>query len=85
MLANENTSPIGKPQAIPNCEEMHNANICFNEKTCLLLMRKQRHRSTAQDFTMQVYCSLAILLEEYVHIIKKHLYKSDDLLGCRVW
>ena len=24
-------------------------------------------------------------LEEYIHIIKKHLYKSDDLLGCRVW
>ena len=24
-------------------------------------------------------------LEEYVHNIKKHLYKSDDLLGCRVW
>ena len=60
MLANENSSPIGKPQAIPYCEEMYNANLCINEKTCLLHMGKQRHRSAAQDFTMQVYCSLAI-------------------------
>ena len=55
-IINANVShPIGKPQAIPNCEEMHNANICIDEKTCLFCICEnkgtdQLHRTSQCRF-----------------------------------
>ena len=65
-----------------------NSNIFLSEN----MVSHDSHESNQEKWCIgtqpnlrQPVTNLASHLEEFVHSIDKHHYKSDDLLRCRVW